>query len=118
MKVMMPQELEVWYIIPAIRREFAKTMLKKGMSQKQIAERLGVTEAAVSQYMKSKRAVGIKFKPELSNEITASVDRICQGGCIVKETQHICELCKADMTLCELHRKFGVPNENCRVCLG
>lgn len=117
MKVMMPQELEVWYIIPAIRREFAKIMLTKGLSQKRIAETLGITEAAVSHYMKSKRASGIEFKSDVSREIENSVDKIINGGCLVKETQKICELCKADLTLCELHHKFGVPNENCRVCL-
>ena len=117
MKVMMPQELEVWYIIPAIRREFAKVMLNKGLKQKQIAEVLGVTEAAVSQYMKSKRAKDIKFKENVAREIEHSVDRIVLGGCVVRETQKICDLCKADLTLCDLHKRFGVPNENCKVCL-
>jgi predicted transcriptional regulator len=117
MKIMMPQELEVWYIIPAIRREFARVMLNRGLSQRKIAETLGVTEAAVSQYKKSKRASGIEFKDGASREIGNSVDRIIHGGCVVKETQKICDLCKADLTLCELHHRFGVPNENCRVCL-
>lgn len=117
MKIRMPQELEVWYIIPAIRREFAKVMLDKGLSQKKIAETLGVTEAAVSQYMKSKRAADVEFKESVTEEIKNSVDKIVQGGNMVKETQKICDLCKADLTLCELHRKHGLSDENCKVCL-
>ena len=117
MKIKMPQELEVWYIIPAIRREFAKSMVRKGLTQKKIAGKLGVTEAAVSQYMRSKRAADIKFKDDVTREINVSVDSIIEGGCVVKETQRICDLCKTNLTLCELHKKYGAPSENCKVCL-
>ena len=30
---MMPQEVEVWYVLPAIRRELAKAMKKKTISR-------------------------------------------------------------------------------------
>ena len=56
-----PQELEVWYILPAIRRELTISLKEEGLKQRQVAEILGVTEAAVSQYIKSKRAKAIKF---------------------------------------------------------
>ena len=55
LKQLMPQEIEVWYIIPAVRRELAKSMVKIGLKQKQIAVTLGITEAAVSQYLKLDR---------------------------------------------------------------
>jgi len=57
MKLEHPQEVEVWYVIPAIKRELSKSMMKdNGLSQKNVATLLGVTEAAVSQYINSKRA--------------------------------------------------------------
>jgi predicted transcriptional regulator len=117
MKVMMPQELEVWYLIPAIRRELAKTMLREGLTQKRVAQKLGITEAAVSQYMKSKRAAELVFNENVKKEIDSASKRIINGGCVVKETKCICDLCRADLTLCKLHRKHGAPDENCRVCL-
>ncbi len=66
---MMPQEVEVWYVLPAIRRELAKMMKKKTVprtneegevvdhkiTQKEIARMLGVTEPAITQYLLKKK---------------------------------------------------------------
>jgi predicted transcriptional regulator len=66
---MMPQEVEVWYVLPAIRRELAKVMKTKSTSranedgemidhkitQKEIARMLGVTEPAITQYLLKKK---------------------------------------------------------------
>src|SRR3989344_2157312 len=61
-KNLLPQEIEVWYLIPAIRRELAKIFIEKySLSQKKAAQILGISEAAVSQYVKSKRANEIEF---------------------------------------------------------
>ena len=54
-----PCEVIVWYVIPTIRAELAKELVKMGMSQKDISERLGITQSAVSQYIKDKRGKGI-----------------------------------------------------------
>ena len=65
----MPQEVEVWYVLPAIRRELAKVMKTKVVSrkneegetvehkitQKEIARMLGVTEPAITQYLLKKK---------------------------------------------------------------
>ncbi|HYB59720.1 MAG TPA: helix-turn-helix domain-containing protein [Candidatus Acidoferrales bacterium] len=52
-------EIIVQYVLPAIRAEIAARMRDEGISQARIARMLGVTPAAVSQYIKSKRgAVG------------------------------------------------------------
>ncbi|MFX1560088.1 MAG: transcriptional regulator [Promethearchaeota archaeon] len=66
---MMPQEVEVWYVLPAIRRELAKIMKTKvvpreneegetadhKITQKEIARMLGVTEPAITQYLLKKK---------------------------------------------------------------
>jgi predicted transcriptional regulator len=48
-------EIIVQYVLPAIRAEMAVRMKDEGISQAQIARILGVTPAAVNQYIKSKR---------------------------------------------------------------
>jgi len=48
-------EIIVQYVLPAIRAEIAARMRDEGISQARIARILGVTPAAVSQYIKSKR---------------------------------------------------------------
>lgn len=59
--------------VSAIKAKLAKALKKKGKSQKEIAEMLGVTEAAVSQYLSGKRAKAAKLK-----EKTKSIFCICK----------------------------------------
>ena len=59
-KLIQPQEVEVWYIIPLIRKELALAMKKRKMPQNEIASLLGVTDSAISQYSNNKRAAGLK----------------------------------------------------------
>lgn len=44
-----------WKLLPAILRELTVSMGKEGMAQSRIAEMLGTTSAAVSQYVSGKR---------------------------------------------------------------
>lgn len=117
MGIKMPQEIEVWYLLPAIRREFVKTMLGRGLSQREVAGKLGITESAVSQYLSSKRATDVKFNKRVIGEIGKSVDSILKGGSVIKEVNRICELCKKDRVLCDIHRSHGDIPKKCRVCL-
>ena len=64
-----PQEIEVTYIIPSLRRELAKVMKVSGLTQREIAKKLMVTEQAVSQYFSSKRASTVEFNKKIENEI-------------------------------------------------
>jgi predicted transcriptional regulator len=51
-----PCELIVWYVLPSIRRELARELVEKHkLTQAEVARRFGVTDAAISQYLKSKR---------------------------------------------------------------
>ena len=60
-----PQEIEVWYVLPAIRKEMAKVMADKGLKQVEIAEILGLTKSAVNHYLKQKRAKDVNFPEQI-----------------------------------------------------
>ncbi len=110
-----PQEIEVWFVLPAIRRELAKSMINYGLTQKKIAERLGVTDAAISQYMNSKRAKEIEFDQELNKKIKESAKRITDSKYnLIEEIQEICDLFKKRKLMCKLHKKHGAT---CKICL-
>lgn len=119
MKKIMPQELEVWYLIPALRRELAKIFIKEyGLKQKKAAECLGITEAAISQYLKSKRGNEIKFSKEAMNEIKrAAKDVVEKKGDIMKEIYNLCVALRKSKAMCDFHRLQDkrIP-KNCEIC--
>ncbi len=106
-----PQEVIVWYLIPAVRRELAKTWTKKmNLSNKEASELLNVTQAAVSQYAKSKRASKVKFPEKILREIEKSAERILKDrSLLVLEIQRIIELSKKTRFICKVHKELGVP---------
>ena len=117
MKLLHPQELEVFYFIPAIRKELSIQMKKKGKGQREIANLLGVTEAAVSQYISAKRATGIKLEKEVKEEISKSIDKIKTPLDSVRETQQILAFLRRTRLICKYHHKFlkFIP-KNCNIC--
>ena len=66
----LPQEIEVWYVIPAIRRELSSLLTRKyGLSYNKAGEVLGVSKAAISQYNKNKRASKVTLHDKVIKEI-------------------------------------------------
>ena len=62
----LPQEIEVWYVIPAIRSQIARYLIEDfDASYERVGNILGVSRAAISQYVKGKRAAKIKLPKEL-----------------------------------------------------
>ena len=115
----MPQEIEVWYIIPAIRRELVKSMLNNiKLPQKQIARIIGVTEAAVSQYVHSKRAKEVVFSKAIQNEIKKSANIVFKNsGLLIPEMVRLTRLTQVKHVMCDLHKKRDVKlSDNCDVC--
>jgi len=113
----LPQEIEVWYVIPTIRKELALALKRQGLSQKQIAAKLDLTEAAVSQYINKKRAAGIPLPSKLKQEIEKSAIKIVKNGSVVKEISHILELSRKELFLCKVHKRHGVVRKGCEDCL-
>ena len=100
--MILPQELEVWKVIPAIRKEIVVNLEKKGMKHKDIAERLGITNPAVSQYLKEKRGCDVSFTKEIKEEIRKGALIIYIGGCSNIIIQKICKKVKESGFLCKI----------------
>jgi len=115
----MPQEIEVWYIIPAIRRELAKSMVKNyNLNQKQIAEIMGITEAAISQYLSSKRGKEVIFSDVILEETKISAKKIIENPTmLVPEMMRLTKLTEVKQVMCDLHKKQDVKlPEDCDIC--
>lgn len=118
----MPQEIEVWYILPALRRELAKTLVhEKKLSQREVSKLLGLTEAAVSQYLKAKRAKEVTFDEATRKEIKLSADSIVAAKnktvAVVVEMQRLGSLGQVRNLLCTLHKSMNPELHDCDVCL-
>ena len=115
----MPQEIEVWYLIPALRREFAKIFIKDyKLSQKKSAELLGITEAAISQYLNSKRGNEIKFSKKEMDIIKESAKKIVKDKeNIMRVLYELCIQFRESKVICNLHKNQdkSIP-KNCDVC--
>lgn len=69
----LPQEIEVWYVIPAVRSQIARCLIEDfDASYERVGNILGVSRAAISQYMKGKRAAKIKLPNELGPKILSA----------------------------------------------
>ncbi|MDD9953921.1 MAG: helix-turn-helix domain-containing protein [Candidatus Woesearchaeota archaeon] len=115
MLLLQPQEVEVYYILPAIRKELSVEMKKHGKTQKEIADILGVTEAAVSQYMNKKRG-NIAIPRELKNEVRKAAKKIIDRQSMIMEIQHVIEFAKKTKLICKLHEKLAPVPKGCDVC--
>lgn len=103
---MLPQEVEVWYIIPALRKELSKQLVRKHeLSYEKAGKMLGITKAAISQYLSDKRANKIKLSKEMKKSVQQSADRIAKEPktAIVemekllkemKKSRRSCKVCK------------------------
>ncbi len=87
-----PCETAVWHILPAIRSEVAKELTKCGLSQKEISERLGITQPAVSQYMTSKRGSNIAMSDDVMTLIRSLAQDVVDENDIDLNVR-ICEIC-------------------------
>jgi uncharacterized protein len=119
MSKVMPQEIEVWYLIPALRREFAKIFIKNhGFTQRKVANILGITESAISQYINSKRGREIKFSKEETSRIKVSAEKIIKDPeNLVKELYDLCISLRESKTICNLHKSHDKTiSKDCNVC--
>jgi len=119
MPKVMPQEIEVWYLIPALRKEFARIFIKDyGLTQKNAAEILGITGAAISQYLSLKRGNDIKFSKKELSEIKKSADRVIKNPeTLIKNLYNLCISLRKSKVICQLHKEHdkSIP-KNCDVC--
>ena len=103
------QELEVWYIIPAVRKEISKVLTKDyDMNMEDVGNILGVSKAAISQYLSGKRATKIKLPEKIKQEIKKSARVIFKNkNLAVKEMQRVLRLIRDSKCSCTLCKKYN-----------
>ncbi|MFZ5955201.1 MAG: transcriptional regulator [Nanoarchaeota archaeon] len=105
----LPQEIEVWYVIPAIRKELAKNLVKnQGMTYEKTGEVLGISKSAVSQYFSNKRASKLKLPELIKSEINRSSKIIAKDPKkVLVEIERILKLIKSKKCSCSICKKYN-----------
>ena len=108
-----PCEIIMWHILPVIRKEFARNLMKNyGLNQKQVAEVLGITPAAVCQYLSDKRGYYNITDDDIMYEIEKSTNILFHNGCerLVNETCRICTIIKSKGIVQKIEEEFTKSN--------
>ena len=105
----LPQEIEVWYIIPTIRKELARILTEKyKLTFEKTGRILGISKSAVCQYLKNKRASKIKLPENIKKEIEKSAVAINKNENIaLKEIMRILSLMKKTKCSCKICGKYN-----------
>ncbi len=113
LQLTLPQEIEVMYIIPSVRKYFAIYMKEEGKSQKEIAKLLCIRESTVSQYINQKRGSLTKLTDEVLIEIKGSVTKIKTSEDVIREMQRILKIIRASKVICDIHKQFSQVPAGC-----
>jgi predicted transcriptional regulator len=118
-KFILPQAIELYYLIPFLRKQLAIALMQRGLKQKEVAGLLSLTPSAISQYLSGKRAAN-KIEA-LASAIEKSAEKIKSKVGKDKDYAHkellrlvkiaerkgiMCELCKA-------HNKINCKDKIC-----
>lgn len=114
-KLLQLQEIEVFYVLPALKKELAVCMKDAGKPQKEIAKLLGVTEAAVSQYMSLKRG-SFNFNEKIKQVVADASKKVVDKSSMMREIQKLLQIVRDERVVCQLHADHGDIPKNCNVC--
>jgi predicted transcriptional regulator len=117
-----PCELVVGKILPALRASVVRELSGKyHMKQSEIAKKLGITQASVSQYLSSARAGGTKMIeafPKIQTYADDIARRIVSGEDKYDWYGVLCIACKdirTDEEFCKMHR-LASKLKGCDIC--
>jgi len=113
------------YVLPTMRALIAKRLMEKyKLTQQSAALKLGLTQSAVSQYIRNLRGSKIKIieKDEsIMKEIDDFVDKIAAGDVnSIATFNDFCNICRSirkRKLLCEIHIKAFPILKDCKACL-
>jgi len=111
------QEIEVWYVLPTVRKEIVKGLLEKGLNQNEVAKKLSLRKSTISQYVHKKRGKEVKFDDSIKKEIDNAVQMIIKNNDANNEIINVCNTIKKTKTICDIHKMYEEVPMGCEVCL-
>ncbi len=122
----LPCELAVRVVIPSLRALVARELTKKySMRQEEAASALGVTQSAISQYVRNARGNTLNLegidsiREIIENASEQIVSNEFSAGQINALYCKACRVVRERKLLCDIHKRFDPDYdvENCSVCV-
>ena len=123
--MLVPCEIAVKCVLPAIRAMIAKELMTKyALKQAEAAKLLGVSQPAISLYHRQIRgsAIDLENDAEILKLIQNLAASLAEGGLTHKDfIPRFCEICRtirAKGLMCKLHKAFDptIDIEKCELC--
>ncbi|MEE8239392.1 MAG: helix-turn-helix domain-containing protein [Nitrososphaerales archaeon] len=122
--MLLPAEIETRTSVPALRAMVAKRLLGEyDLSQKEAAEVMGVTQAAISNYLRGTR--GSAFTIGNDSRIDTLIQEVAEmmverraPSSIISKFSQACTLIRTERLLCDIHKQLepSIDVESCHVC--
>jgi predicted transcriptional regulator len=121
----MPCEIVVKSVLPALRALIAKELVEThGLKQVEAAEIMGITQAAISQYIRGERGAVLdlsspKIKKMISGIAIQLKNRNSSAQTIITNFCAACQLIREKKLMCDLHKQFDpfIAEEDCKFCM-
>jgi len=119
-----PCEIIVKEFLPNFRAMVAKRLMDDfGFTQKRAANVMGITQPAISQYMKGLRGLTDNYEnnPRISALIHMIAEKVAKGNSNHHEISlEFCDFCRAlrsDGAFCAAHKKMYTNLDDCEKCI-
>ncbi len=122
--MLLPAEIETKTSVPALRALVAKRLINEyNFSQKDTAKLIGVTQAAISNYLRGTRGnlTSLGDDERIQNivaEITTMMIEKHELSDIISKFNEACSIIRGNRMLCDIHKKLepSLDVDNCHVC--
>lgn len=104
-----PCEVALWHILPCIRACLARELVEKDLTQQRVADILGITQAAVSQYIGEKRG-NFRTKDNPAYNLIKELADDLEKDRVDNLSKRICQICSRVQENPQLLRSCGVPD--------
>ena len=123
--MLLPYEMIHRSVIPAMRYMIATRLVEEcNMNQQQAAQILGITQPAISNYLRRTRAIAINLNDceEICKSVEEVMELLLEGGPnqseVTEKIVAICEYLRMELMLCDLHKRFepSYNTDECSAC--
>ena len=122
--MLLPAEIETKTSVPALRALVAKKLIQDhAFSQKETAELIGVTQAAISNYLRGTRGNFTSLGDDeriknIVSQITIMMVEKHDLSDIISKFNEACLIIRSSRLLCDFHKKLepSLDVDNCHVC--